>query len=316
MANTSELEKGLNELKRLTGITLALTAEDSEQEQMALEQIRCLCLAYREKYNKNDFLMGLMTGGVPSYDVQQRAARLHIAPEENRILFLIEMKEPDEIVGEILKNLFPSQTKAYIVPVSKERLAVLYPFHETKDSKDSADEYARHLAHAIVDTLNAEALAHVQVSFSQMIPSLLELSVAFREASLALKVGKLFYPEQTVFPYNKLGIGRLIYQLPASLCESFLQEVFLDEIPDKLDDETLLTINRFLQNNLNIAETSRQLHMHRNTLIYRLEQIEKRTGLDLRQFEDAMTFKIATMVMNYLHAEKGKNAGEEGQFRI
>ena len=310
MANTSELEKGLNELKRLTGITLAVTTEDSEQEQMALEQIRCLCLAYREKYNKNDFLMGLMTGGVPSYDVQQRAARLHIAPEENRILFLIEMKEPDEIVGEILKNLFPSQTKAYIVPVSKERLAVLYPFHETKDSKDSADEHARHLAHAIVDTLNAEALAHVQVSFSQMIPSLLELSVAFREASLALKVGKLFYPEQTVFPYNKLGIGRLIYQLPASLCESFLQEVFLDEIPDKLDDETLLTINRFLQNNLNIAETSRQLHMHRNTLIYRLEQIEKRTGLDLRQFEDAMTFKIATMVMNYLYAEKEKNCTE------
>ena len=251
--------------------------------------------------------MGLMTGGVPSYDVQQRAARLHIAPEENRILFLIEMKEPDEIVGEILKNLFPSQTKAYIIPVSKERLAVLYPFHETKDSQDSADEHARHLALAIVDTLNAEALAHVQVSFSQMIPSLLELSGAFREASLALKVGKLFYPEQTVFPYNELGIGRLIYQLPVSLCESFLQEVFLDEIPDKLDDETLLTINRFLQNNLNIAETSRQLHMHRNTLIYRLEQIEKRTGLDLRQFEDAMTFKIATMVMNYLHAEKEKN---------
>jgi carbohydrate diacid regulator len=309
MANTSELEKGLNELKRLTGITLTVTAEDSEQEQMALEQIRCLCLAYREKYNKNDFLMGLMTGGVPSYDVQQRAARLHIAPEENRILFLIEIKEPDEIIGEILKNLFPSQTKAYIVPVSKERLAVLYPFHETKDSKDSADEHARHLAHAIVDTLNAEALAHVQVSFSQMIPSLLELSGAFREASLALKVGKLFYPEQTVFPYNELGIGRLIYQLPVSLCESFLQEVFLDKIPDKLDDETLLTINRFLQNNLNIAETSRQLHMHRNTLIYRLEQIEKRTGLDLRQFEDAMTFKIATMVMNYLHAEK-KNCTE------
>lgn len=308
MANTSELEKGLNELKRLTGIALAVTAEDSEQEQLALEQIRCLCLAYREKYNKNDFLMGLMTGGVPSYDVQQRAARLHIAPEENRILFLIEMKEPDEIVGEILKNLFPSQTKAYIVPVSKERLAVLYPFHETKDSKDSADEHARYLAHAIVDTLNAEALAHVQVSFSQMIPSLLELSGAFREASLALKVGKLFYPEQTVFPYNELGIGRLIYQLPVSLCESFLQEVFLDKIPDKLDDETLLTINRFLQNNLNIAETSRQLHMHRNTLIYRLEQIEKRTGLDLRQFEDAMTFKIATMVMNYLHAEKEKIA--------
>lgn len=304
MEHTPELEKSLNELKRLTGITLDIAAADSKQEQLALEQIRCLCLAYKEKYNKNDFLLSLMTGGIPSYDVHQRAARLHITPEEDRILFLLEMKEPDEIILEILRNLFPSQTKTYLVPVSKEQIAILYPVRQKKKSGSSKDDQARHLAHVIVDTLNTEALAHVQVAYSQVVPSLLELSGAFREASLAQKVGKLFYSEQTVFPYNELGIGRLIYQLPVSLCENFLQEVFLDEVPDQLDEETLTTINRFLQNNLNIAETSRQLHMHRNTLIYRLEQIEKRTGLDLRQFEDAMTFKIATMVMNYLYAEK------------
>lgn len=307
MEHTPELEKGLSELKRLTGITLTVSTEDAQEEQAVLEQIHCLCLAYREKYNKNDFLSGLITGGIPSYDVQQRAQRLHITPEEDRILFLVEMKEPDEIILEILKNLFPSQTKTYLVPVSKERLVILYPFHPKKTSDSSPDSEARHLAHVIVDTLNAEALAHVQVAYSPVVPSLLELSAAFREASLALKVGKLFYSEQTVFPYNELGIGRLIYQLPVSLCESFLQEVFLNDVPDNLDEETLVTINRFLQNNLNIAETSRQLHMHRNTLIYRLEQIEKRTGLDLRQFEDAMTFKIATMVMNYLHAERTNN---------
>ena len=132
----------------------------------------------------------------------------------------------------------------------------------------------------------------------------LDLPEAFRETSLALKVGKLFYSEQTVFPYNELGIGRLIYQLPVSLCENFLKEIFGPDVPEAFDEETLGTVNRFFQNNLNIAETSRQLHMHRNTLIYRLEQIQKRTGLDIRLFEDAMTFKIAIMVLNYLQSER------------
>ena len=162
----------------------------------------------------------------------------------------------------------------------------------------------RQVARMIVDTLNMEALTQVHLSYSSVIETLAELSGAFKETSLALKVGKLFYPEQTIFPYNELGIGRLIYQLPVTLCENFLKEIFGEEVPETLDEETSVTISRFFQNNLNIAETSRQLHMHRNTLIYRLEQIQKRTGLDLRNFEDAMTFKIATMVMNYLHTER------------
>ena len=134
--------------------------------------------------------------------------------------------------------------------------------------------------------------------------NLTALAGAFRETGLALKVGKLFTVGQNIFAYNRLGIGRLIYRLPRELCENFLSEVFGSEIPDTLDTETMTVIDRFLQNNLNIAETARQLHMHRNTLIYRLEQVEKRTGLDLRHFEDAMTFKIAAMVLNYLQTER------------
>lgn len=299
MEHTQELTKALTELKRITGITLEVSANSPEATEQAVNQIRCLCTAYKEKYNKIDFLQGLMTGGIPAYDIAERANRLHINPEDKRVLFLLESRHIDETVTEILKNMFPSQTKAYLVPVSEDTLALLRPVKAGEKAADS-----RRIARTIVDTLNTEALAQVQLSYSFIFGSLTDLPEAFRETSLALKVGKLFYSEQTVFPYNELGIGRLIYQLPVSLCENFLKEIFGSDVPKAFDEETLGTINRFFQNNLNIAETSRQLHMHRNTLIYRLEQIQKRTGLDVRLFEDAMTFKIAIMVLNYLQSER------------
>ena len=299
MAHTQELDKALNELKRITGISLDVTAGSPEEEELALAQIRCLCTAYPEKYNKTDFLQSLMVNGIPSYDIYERASRLHITPEEKRVLFLLEARVIDDTIMAILKNLFPSQTKTYLISMNENSLAILRPVKSSENA-----EFIRKSARMIVDTLNTEALTQVQLSYSSVIESLTELSGAFRETSLALKVGKLFYPEQTIFPYNELGVGRLIYQLPVSLCENFLKEIFGENVPDELDEETAVTINRFFQNNLNIAETSRQLHMHRNTLIYRLEQIQKRTGLDLRIFEDAMVFKIATMVMNYLHTER------------
>lgn len=301
MDYTSELDRALSELKRITGVAVSVKADTPEETELALSQIRCLCAAYKEKYNKADFLKSLMTEGIPSYDVGDRAARLHIDPEEKRVLFLLEARTIDDTLTEILKNLFPSRSKTYLVPMSENRISVLRPLK----SGETADSM-RQIARTIVDTLNMEALTHVQLSYSSVIDTLADLSSAFRETSLALQVGKLFYSEQTVFPYNELGIGRLIYQLPVSICERFLEEIFGKEIPEAFDDETTATINRFFQNNLNIAETSRQLHMHRNTLIYRLEQIQKRTGLDLRTFEDAMTFKIATMVINYLHTERNQ----------
>lgn len=299
MDQTRELTKALTELKRITGISLNFNADSPEEEKQAVAQIRCLCTAYKEKYNKTDFLQGLMTGGIPSYDIAERAARLHISADDRRVLFLLEAGHIDETVTEILKNMFPPQTKAYLVPVAENTLALLRPLRSDETENDS-----RHIARTIVDTLSAEALIRVQLAYSFIIANLSELPEAFRETSLALKVGKLFYSEQTVFPYNELGIGRLIYQLPVSLCENFLKEIFGSDMPESFDEETLGTINRFFQNNLNIAETSRQLHMHRNTLIYRLEQIEKRTGLDVRLFEDAMTLKIAIMVLNYLQSER------------
>ena len=300
MDNTPELDKALSELKKITGMTLEVRTDTPEELENAMTQIRCLTLAYREKYNKIHFLQSLMTDSIPAYDIFERAARLHIEPEAQRILFLVETRNTlDDTVIEILKNLFPSQAKTYLVSMGEKSIVILSP----RKASDTIEDINQ-IAHMIVDTLNMEALTHVQVAYSGSIYNLLELPGAFKETSLALRVGKLFYSEQTVFPHNQLGIGRLIYQLPVSICENFLKEIFGSDIPNAFDEETTATINKFFQNNLNIAETSRQLHMHRNTLIYRLEQIEKRTGLDIRRFEDAMTFKIATMVINYLQTER------------
>lgn len=300
MDYTTQLGSAVNELQRITGIRLEVTTDSEEEEERALKQIRSLCNAYKEKFNKNHFLKNLMTGNVSSLEAMEDAQRLHIAPEERRIFFLLEKKGPlNDTVMEILKNLFPSQTKSYLIPMTECMLAVLRPLKASETEREISQ-----LAHMIVDTLNAEALTQVWVAYSGVIEQLTDLNSAWQETSLALKVGRLFYSEQTVFPYNRLGIGRLIYQLPLPICESFLKELFGNDIPDFMDEENTTTINRFLQNNLNIAETSRQLHMHRNTLIYRLDQVEKRTGLDLRKFEDAMTFKIASLVMNYLQTER------------
>ncbi len=295
-----QTQAALHELNRLTGINLTLSALNPEEEEAALKQIRCLCTAYKEKYNKTQFLLSLMTDSIPAYDVAERAVRLHIAPDEKRVLFLVESRSiSDDTVLEILKNLFPSQSRVYLVPITETQLGILHPLHE-----DETEEDLSQIAHTIVDTLNTEALAHVQVAYSRILFHLLELSKAFHETALALKVGRLFGSGQNVFPYNKLGIGQLIYQLPHSVCENFLKEILGDDISGPADEELTVTIDRFLQNNLNIAETARQLHMHRNTLIYRLEQVEKKTGLDLRKFEDAMTYKIASMVRNYLQTER------------
>ena len=148
--------------------------------------------------------------------------------------------------------------------------------------------------------LNSEAMSKVRIAYGTMIEEIRFLSKSYKEAKMALDVGKIFYEEKSIIAYSTLGIGRLIYQLPIPLCEMFMNEVFGGELPDSLDDETLMTINKFFENSLNVSETSRQLYIHRNTLVYRLEKIQKSTGLDVRVFEDALTFRIALMVSNYM----------------
>lgn len=307
MIQNSDLTSALNDLKRVTGITLEFSAETPEEAALAIKQIRRLSAAYKEKYNKTYFLQNILHGRMSDYELSEQAAKLHIRSDEPRILFLIEAKNVlDDTAETILKSIFPPQTGVYIVPVSETQLVLLHPV----SAKRSLESQQMLIARSITDTLNTEALVFVWIASSPEIQHLSELPTAFQKASFALNVGKLFNSEQNIFLYDKLGIGRLIYQLPLSVCNDFLNEVFNQNIPSSLNPELSSTIDRFLQNNLNIAETARQLHMHRNTLIYRLEQVEKQTGLDLRKFEDAMTFKIALMIINYRNKKQEDSSDE------
>ena len=299
MGHSSELSSALAELNRITGISMDIHVHSDTDTTEALEQIRNLISAYKEKYSPNYFLLNLMTSDTPVSNLHERARRLHIQTDLPRILMLLESTSViDETSISILKQIFPYPENIFFISTDEHHLAIIFP-HNYPRFPD-----IQQTALTIVDTLETEALVRTKLAYSDCFDHLSSLSDAYKQARIALKVGQLFYTDQAIFPFNRLGIGRLIYQLPRNLCQDFITEIFGNETTVQFDTETLNAAEKFFQNNLNIAETSRQLYIHRNTLIYRLDQIQKKTGLDLRNFEDALTFKIALMIMNCLHAER------------
>ncbi len=263
---------------------------------IAVSQLQHLITAYKERYDRNNFFQNLLLDNLLLVDIYNRAKKLHIEANAKRAVFLIETKmEKDGIVTELLKGMFSNQSGDYITAVD-ESTVILVKSLEEDDSYENMMQVAR----TIVDMMNAEAMLNVKVAFGTVVSELKDVSKSYKEAKMALDVGKIFYAERDVVAFTTLGIGRLIYQLPVNLCKIFIQEIFGDEIPEELDDEMLTTINKFFENNLNVSETSRQLFVHRNTLVYRIEKLKMSTGLDVRAFDDALTFKIALMVVNYM----------------
>ncbi|MDD3402168.1 MAG: helix-turn-helix domain-containing protein [Hespellia sp.] len=304
MASRNELEKAIKELTKATGLHMQITAETPEETEYALMQVKQLLGAYKEKFDKNYFLRSLMLGRLQTTEIDAYAKKLHISNETKRVLFLIETKNVvDDLFIELLKNMFPSQGKNYVVKMDHHRVVLLGPTEETGDTRYAE---SMSIAHMIVDTVGAEAMSSVHVSFSREMNELSDALECYRDAMMSMRIRNIFYSEQLIMPYDRLGTGGLLIQVPQNNCEEFLREVFRGELPEQLDEEMQLTISKFFQYNLNIAETSRQLHMHRNTLIYRIEQLEKKTGLDIRVFEDACVIRIAMMAMNYLNVLREK----------
>ncbi|MDY3920313.1 MAG: helix-turn-helix domain-containing protein [Candidatus Limivivens sp.] len=263
---------------------------------VAVSEIQNLIVAYKERYDKNNFIQNLLLDNLLLVDMYNRAKKLHIDVEARRIVFMVETKqEKDNNARELLKTLFAPRAKDFITAVDEKSIIIV---RELKPEETYEDMES--VALMMKDMLNSEAMSAVRISYGTIVDEIKQVSKSYKEAKMALDVGKIFYSEKNIVAYNTLGIGRLIYQLPIPLCEMFMHEVFGDNIPDSLDEETLMTINKFFENNLNVSETSRQLYVHRNTLVYRLEKLQKSTGLDIRVFDDALTFKIALMVVNYM----------------
>lgn len=282
-------------------VELILLAKGSTDDvymvgKLATFQIQSLLIAYKERFDKDNFIKNLLLDNLLLVDIYNRTKKLHIDIEAKRVVFIIETKhEKDNNILETVRSMFSGKSNDFITAVDEKNIILV---KELRLNETYDDMYK--LAKNLLEMLNSEVMTQVHISYGTMVNDIKEVSKSYKEARMALDVGKIFYTDKNIIPYNNLGIGRLIYQLPMPLCKMFIKEIFDGKSPDDFDEETLITINKFFENSLNVSETSRQLYIHRNTLVYRLDKLQKSTGLDLRVFDDAITFKIALMVVKYM----------------
>ena len=277
---------------------------DDEQAKMccnlayiALNDAKCF---YEEKHDRGTFVKNIIMDNILPGDIYVRAKELHFATEAPRAVFLVrQLGHGDVSTVDVLSGLFPDKLQDFVVSINESDIAVIKQL-----SGEPTTQELEAIAQKIEDTLRNELYLKTVIGIGTVAEHLRELADVYKEAQTAIDVGKVFDTEKSIINYENLGIGRLIYQLPTTLCEIFLTEVFKKNSIDSLDQETLFTINKFFENNLNVSETSRKLFVHRNTLVYRLEKIKKLTGLDLRQFDHAIVFKVALMVRKYLSSRE------------
>ncbi len=268
--------------------------QDTTAGKILAFQISELLVAYKERFDKDNFIKNLILDNMLLVDIYNRAKKLHIEIDQRRVVMIVRFEE--DKTGDAydkVRSIFGGKNKDFVTAVDESSVIVVKDMGENGSYED-----IEKTAKVIIETFKDKQ--GVRVSYGTIVNELKEVSRSYKEAGMALDVGKIFFGERSIIAYSVLGIGRLIYQLPIPLCKMFITEIFGDKSPNQFDEETLSTINKFFENSLNVSETSRQLYIHRNTLVYRLDKLQKSTGLDLRVFEDAITFKIALMVVKYM----------------
>ena len=293
-----------------TGGIVFVEGDDKEAEKsslllaVTLSNIKNL---YDEKYDKGSFIKNIMLDNILPSDIYTKSKELHFTTEERHAVLVIKFSNKVDMTPyDIIRGMFPDKTHDYVINIGEQDIVLVKEVEPTADAAELES-----LAGAIVETLMTESYPKkVYIGISSVVDSLKDLARAYKEARIALEVGKVFDNERSVVSYENLGIGRLIYQLPTTLCEAFLQEVFkrgsLETLESRDDDTQMKTVHAFFENNLNVSKTAESLYVHRNTLVYRLEKIRKLTGLDLREFDHAVTFKVALMVKKYLSTKPAK----------
>ena len=278
-------------------IVLTEAKENAEKiGALASFQIGNLLVAYKDHFDQDNFIKNLLLDNLLLVDVYNRATKLHIETNVRRVVYILESDQSKEFSTlEAVKAVFANAKNDFVTAVDENSIIVI------KELTQGTPEEMQQHAEAILTAVGGEeGEGKTHVAYGNAVGEIKEVSRSYKEARMALDVGKIFFGGQRIIAYSQLGIGRLIYQLPIPLCKMFIKEIFSDKTPDDFDEETLATINKFFENSLNVSETSRQLFIHRNTLVYRLDKLLKSTGLDLRVFDDAITFKIALMVVQYM----------------
>lgn len=262
---------------------------------MTAFQLQSLLVAYKERFDKDNFIKNLLLDNLLLVDIYSRSKKLHIQTDVPRAVLVIEaMGGRDSNVLELTRTYFGG-SRDFVTEVDENNVIVVKEL-----SGDDASKEMDKAAKQLWSYLKKESIKDIRIAYGSVVQEIKEVSRSYKEAKMALDVGKIFFDGREIIAYSELGIGRLIYQLPIPLCRMFIREIFGGKSPDEFDEEMLGTIDKFFENSLNVSETSRQLFIHRNTLVYRLDKLQKSTNLDLRVFEDAITFKIALMVVKYM----------------
>ncbi len=254
---------------------------------------------YDEKHDKVAFVKKIILDNILPGDIYIKSREMHFVSECKRAVYSVRLEDrQDAAVTETLAQLFPDRQKDFVVAISESEIALV------KELKSGDSREVVRVAEQIDRAMDEEVGAPHVIGVGSVVNQLKDVARSFKEAQIAVDVGHVFSEEKTIMNFENLGIGRLIYQLPTTLCEMFLSEVFKKGSIESLDEETLFTIHKFFENNLNVSETSRKLFVHRNTLVYRLDKIKKLTGLDLREFDNAIVLKVALMVKQYLKSRE------------
>ena len=263
---------------------------------IALSQLQELMIAYRDHFSQSAFMKNLLLGNLLLVDIYKRARNLRIVPEARRVVYIAEADfENMAAAVELLRKAFAGDGRHFVTTVDEKNIVLIQEL-----TVDEEQSHVMNTAAIICDTLENAGIRDSKVAYGLIVPELQQLPVSYRQAKMSLEIGNLFYRGKRIHSYDKLGIGHLLYQVPPEVCRKYVNDVFLLQKPDEFDRELVMTANAFFDNNLSIAETARQLFVHRNTLIYRLDKLAKNSGLDIRSFEDALTFKIGLMVYDYL----------------
>ena len=295
-------QKLLKELQQNTGIEFAIVSEADDDSEDTLLKLERLVKSYKASDRREYFLERVLRGEVSAAQLLKGAKKFHIDTNMEFGIYYIEVRGQSNVdVQEMLETFFASQTSFFVVPMGAEHFVVLKSIRKN-ERKESFTETAQ----MILDMLNTQAMLDAKIACGNTKGQLDCLIEGYKEARLAMKIGKIFYLQDYIFDYSNLGLGRLIYELPIDVCKAYVKEVFGDEAPNDLDEEMITTIKVFFDNGLNVSETARQLYVHRNTLVYRLEKIEKAIGLDIRSFDNALTYKIVAMVVEYIEYQKEK----------
>lgn len=277
-------------------ITKANSKDANVIGEICVSQLKILIDAYREKYDINTFIENLILDKILLVDIYNRAKKIGIENNINRVIILIESDcEKDKSSLEMIKNIFEQGEKDFITVIDNRNIVIL------KEIEDNPTyDNINYISNILLDMFNTELMVRARISYGNIINDLKNVSKSYKEAKMSMEIGNIFFAQNNIIGYNSLGIGRLIYQLPLNVCKVFINEIFKEQLLKPFDDETITTVQKFFENNLNISETARKLYIHRNTLVYKLDKIQKTTGLDIKIFEDAVTFKLGIMIINYI----------------